>query len=75
MKPCRNNPVNTVGPAAFRRLCVETTQWLADGTGEKSAAFRRLCVETREWLEWERNDKAAAFRRLCVETRLACPLS
>ena len=46
MKPCRNNPVNTVGPAAFRRLCVETTQWLADGAGEKSAAFRRLCVET-----------------------------
>ena len=34
------------GPAAFRRLCVETGDGL-DGTGLPSpAAFRRLCVET-----------------------------
>ena len=33
-------------PAAFGRLCVETTRWLADGLGEKPAAFGRLCVET-----------------------------
>ena len=55
-------------PAAFRRLCVETTdicggqKWLAP------AAFRRLCVETMNPDFVEGDVIPAAFRRLCVET-------
>ena len=33
-------------PAAFRRLCVETSGCLALGRALSPAAFRRLCVET-----------------------------
>ena len=33
-------------PAAFGRLCVETTYNLPDARGEFPAAFGRLCVET-----------------------------
>ena len=33
-------------PAAFRRLCVETTNPTNGGSSEAPAAFRRLCVET-----------------------------
>ena len=34
-------------PAAFGRLCVETTYNLPDARGEFPAAFGRLCVETK----------------------------
>ena len=34
------------GPAAFRRLCVETFQGEYTPEQAKAAAFRRLCVET-----------------------------
>ena len=34
-------------PAAFRRLCVETSDDLKKSVKDKPAAFRRLCVETR----------------------------
>ena len=57
------------GPAAFRRLCVET---VSDNSYRKfqtePAAFRRLCVETVTDESTERHDEPAAFRRLCVET-------
>ena len=33
-------------PAAFRRLCVETSMPSSAGELVKPAAFRRLCVET-----------------------------
>ena len=57
-----------IPPAAFRRLCVETTKKKTEFKRLGPAAFRRLCVETRH------NGKSsvpycpAAFRRLCVET-------
>ena len=38
--------VASIGPAAFRRLCVETQQKRASMRLRKPAAFRRLCVET-----------------------------
>ena len=57
-----------MGPAAFRRLCVETAAVSGAGGGVGPAAFRRLCVET-DWLEREDGSlQPAAFRRLCVET-------
>ena len=56
------------GPAAFRRLCVETTDTLPSSTARRPAAFRRLCVETQNvWLK-HKHSVPAAFRRLCVET-------
>ena len=61
-------------PAAFRRLCVETTcdnQPAEDGA---PAAFRRLCVETTAPAGSAGNPTPAAFRRLCVETRRSCRL-
>ena len=36
-----------VGPAAFRRLCVETGCVAAANPVNVPAAFRRLCVETK----------------------------
>ena len=33
-------------PAAFRRLCVETYEFVVFGFLKDPAAFRRLCVET-----------------------------
>ena len=55
-------------PAAFRRLCVETSRINYKHAWIVPAAFRRLCVETDNlgfysFLCWP-----AAFRRLCVET-------
>ena len=35
-----------IGPAAFRRLCVETEHELGQKLKASPAAFRRLCVET-----------------------------
>ena len=55
-------------PAAFRRLCVETTALVPVLNNQFPAAFRRLCVETK-WKDIKRfNVAPAAFRRLCVET-------
>ena len=34
-------------PAAFRRLCVETSRRRKQSDKDGPAAFRRLCVETR----------------------------
>ena len=34
------------GPAAFRRLCVETALYFFGSCKMPPAAFRRLCVET-----------------------------
>ena len=54
--------------AAFRRLCVETSDDFIIQIHQTAAAFRRLCVETElAWLAIARRE-AAAFRRLCVET-------
>ena len=39
--------VARLGPAAFRRLCVETNLIALYGVQDEPAAFRRLCVETR----------------------------
>ena len=59
-----------IGPAAFRRLCVETDESaFALGTLANPAAFRRLCVETvSAYLVVTPPLQPAAFRRLCVET-------
>ena len=39
------------GPAAFRRLCVETRHPLHHRQNFHPAAFRRLCVETNKFKE------------------------
>ena len=57
-------------PAAFRRLCVETTSQEALGPIRLPAAFRRLCVETPLTPFRFPEGPPAAFRRLCVETSL-----
>ena len=57
------------GPAAFRRLCVETLRAVIALKIFSPAAFRRLCVET--WphhYQLAQLERPAAFRRLCVET-------
>ena len=56
------------GPAAFRRLCVETRPSLAGSVSTIPAAFRRLCVETGALRLTNLLIDPAAFRRLCVET-------
>ena len=56
-------------PAAFGRLCVETTGILATcRLGKAPAAFGRLCVETRSGFDRRLPAGPAAFGRLCVET-------
>ena len=57
-----------MGPAAFRRLCVETLHFHAIFPSQPPAAFRRLCVETKFLASSSRFIFPAAFRRLCVET-------
>ena len=59
-------------PAAFRRLCVETTYGRQSAIGICPAAFRRLCVET-SMPETILSTALfpAAFRRLCVETAVS----
>ena len=57
-----------IRPAAFRRLCVETTQSKHAPARTCPAAFRRLCVETTETTPRPQVKNPAAFRRLCVET-------
>ena len=56
------------GPAAFRRLCVETLAKRAYLELCGPAAFRRLCVETDQATKRGVKCGPAAFRRLCVET-------
>ena len=57
-----------IGPAAFRRLCVETSRLWHAVTIQTPAVFRRLCVETSKSLFPATMVLPAAFRRLCVET-------
>ena len=55
-------------PAAFRRLCVETSPGGNASNPTGPAAFRRLCVETSGSPPGTLAETPAAFRRLCVET-------
>ena len=55
-------------PAAFRRLCVETAMGKRSRRRRRPAAFRRLCVETLTKAAIPFSVFPAAFRRLCVET-------
>ena len=64
----RDNFVHTNYPAAFRRLCVETSLKVALNLSVNPAAFRRLCVETFALFKHRMEEAPAAFRRLCVET-------
>ena len=57
-----------IGPAAFRRLCVETMLAVSPPPPLEPAAFRRLCVETISEQFLAEEGGPAAFRRLCVET-------
>ena len=58
-----------MAPAAFRRLCVETSVSGSVLGWRVPAAFRRLCVETgNKKISMGDKDVPAAFRRLCVET-------
>ena len=56
-------------PAAFRRLCVETSIRRTPRFVLPPAAFRRLCVETVIRVKPKLAGEPAAFRRLCVETK------
>ena len=57
-----------ISPAAFGRLCVETTENTIVCNWCFPAAFGRLCVETF-LVECRRKESLpAAFGRLCVET-------
>ena len=55
-------------PAAFGRLCVETTVAEDAPNPDVPAAFGRLCVETPLLLGISLVLDPAAFGRLCVET-------
>ena len=60
--------VAIIKPAAFRRLCVETSPDWGMAGYYAPAAFRRLCVETTLPKSSSTQTVPAAFRRLCVET-------
>ena len=64
------NPNCSNHPAAFRRLCVETSDRFGRFGTVAPAAFRRLCVETKFNRDYIRVLDPAAFRRLCVETKM-----
>ena len=55
-------------PAAFGRLCVETSQKFITRGLDVPAAFGRLCVETNRGGYITPSLSPAAFGRLCVET-------
>ena len=55
-------------PAAFGRLCVETSKIRTMSGVIEPAAFGRLCVETNDIKPQAAFDDPAAFGRLCVET-------
>ena len=55
-------------PAAFGRLCVETTISNLKLVKQSPAAFGRLCVETSYGRKISTESYPAAFGRLCVET-------
>ena len=59
-------------PAAFGRLCVETTMPNTLPLIVLPAAFGRLCVETVPLLSDQNKPTPAAFGRLCVETDACC---
>ena len=65
-----------LGPAAFRRLCVETEFYVLNCV-EKNQPPSGGCVLKQNRLDFgEQSIQPAAFRRLCVETssRLACTM-
>ena len=45
-QPVKEPKLQNEDPAAFRRLCVETSGGGGSSGGGGPAAFRRLCVET-----------------------------
>ena len=55
-------------PAAFGRLCVETSPSRPAAAAQAPAAFGRLCVETKAPMTKVGITAPAAFGRLCVET-------
>ena len=55
-------------PAAFGRLCVETSRFRKSRLNITPAAFGRLCVETIRYAASFDPVMPAAFGRLCVET-------
>ena len=55
-------------PAAFGRLCVETSTVSGSSSERQPAAFGRLCVETIALSVLNFESGPAAFGRLCVET-------
>ena len=55
-------------PAAFGRLCVETSPFARASGLILPAAFGRLCVETCDAAQTGCLSDPAAFGRLCVET-------
>ena len=59
---------NLYRPAAFGRLCVETSLCTMRPCRPMPAAFGRLCVETSNSGQGKGSDDPAAFGRLCVET-------
>ena len=69
-----NQPLNkkiSDKPAAFGRLCVETSLPVtAVGISDDPAAFGRLCVETGLGGGGSSGGGPAAFGRLCVETHV-----
>ena len=70
MKPERITEavLSWVNPAAFGRLCVETSRYTVIVVSRFPAAFGRLCVETVVVIDEAQNIFPAAFGRLCVET-------
>ena len=62
-------PSAGIWPAAFGRLCVETSYLALLRMEALPAAFGRLCVETRKAEQGVNASVPAAFGRLCVETK------
>ena len=62
-------PPSGIGPAAFRRLCVETAKAPGELPGESQPPSGG-CVLKQIIMDFYPDFRSAAFRRLCVETRL-----
>ena len=63
------NTTKRQAPAAFGRLCVETSAIRVRAKLAGPAAFGRLCVETKTTIGRSDFVDPAAFGRLCVETQ------
>ena len=71
MKPASETNISKCAvPAAFGRLCVETSDLRPNRSRMQPAAFGRLCVETHKATKPRMKSLPAAFGRLCVETLL-----